>query len=148
MRRVETDEVGELRGASVLDLRALHRTSGYPSPAQDYAEAGLDVRDLLVRRPAATFFARMEGDALRGAGISAGDILVIDRSLPPLPGSIIVAVVEGELVVRRYRPGPHGLSLLSAHPDYPSIRLPAGAPLDAWGVVTYAIHRCTPTRRE
>jgi len=136
------------RTVSVLDLRASQRTSGYPSPAQDYAEAGLDVRDLLVKRPAATFFLRMQGEAMRDVGIGAGDILVIDRALAPLLGSTIVAVVDSELLVRRYWPGPLATYLLAAHPDHPPIRIPAEAECHVWGVVTYAIHPCAPTAQQ
>jgi DNA polymerase V len=148
MRHVEDNELaalGDAFGASVRDLRAAQRTSGYPSPAEDAAEGRLDVRSLLVKRPAATFFARMEGDAMRDAGIAEGDILVVDRSLSPALGGVVVAVVEGEMLVRRYWPSPFATYLLAAHPDYPPIRIPAEAECQIWGIVTYAIRRCAPT---
>ncbi len=112
---------------SILELRASTRTSGYPSPAQDHGEARLDVRDLLIRHPAATFFLRTAADAktdaLREAGIAAGDILVVDRALHPWPGALVVAVVDGELVVRSYRRAER---------------------VTVWGVVSFAIHPIIP----
>ncbi len=145
MRHLQADDLGDLDDVSVRDLRAAQRTSGYPSPAEDAAEGRLDVRRLLVKRPAATFFARMEGDAMRDAGIAEGDILVIDRSLYPPLGGVVVAVVDGELLVRRYWPSPFATYLLAAHPEYPPIRIGAEADCRVWGVATYAIHRCAPT---
>lgn len=141
-------ELGDLSAASVRDLRAAQRTSGYPSPAEDAAEGRLDVRALLVKRPAATFFARVESDAMRADGIVAGDILVIDRALPATASALVVAAAEGELVVRRYFPRPDGvILLLSVDPATPPIRLADGALI--WGVVTFAIHPthpCPPQR--
>jgi DNA polymerase V len=145
MRHIRADDLGDLGGVSVRDLRASQRTSGYPSPAEDAAEGRLDVRSLLVKRPAATFFARMEGDAMRDAGIAEGDFLVIDRSLSPALGGVVVAIVGEEMLVRRYWPNPFATHLLAAHPDYPPIRISAEAECQIWGVVTYAIDRCAPT---
>jgi len=138
-----TDGLDDLSTASVRDLRAAQRTSGYPSPAEDHAEGRLDVRALLVNRPAATYFARVESDAMQTDGIAIGDILVIDRALPPSPGALVVAASDGELVMRRYFPRPDGvIYLLSADPDATPIRLAEGAPI--WGVVTFAIHPTHP----
>jgi DNA polymerase V len=140
MRSVSADD----DSPTVLDLRVSRQTTGWPSPSEDYAEASLDVRELLVRHPAATFFMRAEGDAMRGAGIRPGDILVVDRALSPLLGSVVVAVVHGELLVRRYWPGPFATYLLAAHSDHPPIRVPAESECHVWGVVTFAIHPYTP----
>ncbi len=76
--------------------------SGFPSPAEDVAESSLDLQALVVRRPAATFFLRMRGEAMARAGVFAGDILVVDRSLRPTARRLIVLAVAGELLVRRY----------------------------------------------
>lgn len=147
MQHVGADEVDALSAtpaASVRDLRAAQRTSGYPSPAEDAAEGRLDVRALLVKRPAATFFARVESDVMHSEGIAAGDILVIDRALPATPGALVVAAAEGELVVRRYFPRANGaVYLLSADPEAAPIRLTEGVLI--WGVVTFAIHPTRPT---
>ncbi len=109
-------------------------TSGFPSPAADSAEASLDVRDLLVKRPAATFYLRMRGDAQVASGVFAGDILVVDRSLTPTPGALVIVAADGALRLTRWRPQPqpHATGDGGAE-DAPAVTL--------WGVVTYLIHK-------
>jgi DNA polymerase V len=115
--------------------------SGFPSPAEDVAEASLDLQSLMVRRPAATFFLRMRGDAMARAGVFAGDILVVDRSLRPTPRRLIVLAVAGELRVRRYirSVASKGVLFVAAGDD---VSEPISAD-DAlvWGIVTYVIHQ-------
>lgn len=124
-----------------------YRASGFPSPAEDVAEASLDLQALMVRRPAATFFLRMRGDAMRGAGVFAGDILVVDRSLRPSSRRLVALAVGGELRVRRYlrSVASHGVIFVAAG-DGVSEAVPLGDGGDAsqavvWGVVTYVIHQ-------
>ena len=74
--------------------------AGFPSPAEQYLEPPLDLNELLVKRPAATFFVRVSGDSMIGAGIHDGDILVVDRSLRPVSGDVIIASVDGEFTVK------------------------------------------------
>ena len=76
--------------------------AGFPSPAEQYLEPPLDLNELLVKRPAATFFVRVEGDSMIGAGIRDKDLLVVDRSLTPANGDIIIASVDGEFTVKTY----------------------------------------------
>ncbi|HCA01142.1 MAG TPA: peptidase S24 [Halomonas campaniensis] len=75
--------------------------AGFPSPADDHLDAEMDLHGYVVKRPAATFFARSEGDSMIGDGIHHGDLLVVDRSLEPLPGRVIVVALDGELTVKR-----------------------------------------------
>ena len=82
---------------------AARRCAGFPSPAEQYLEPPLDLNELLVKRPAATFFVRVEGDSVIGAGIRDKDLLVVDRSLTPANGDIIIASVDGEFTVKTYR---------------------------------------------
>ncbi len=77
--------------------------AGFPSPAEQYMEPPLDLNELLVKRPAATYFVRVSGDSMIGAGINDGDILVVDRSLRPADGDIIIACVDGDFTVKRFR---------------------------------------------
>ena len=77
--------------------------AGFPSPAEQYMEPPLDLNELLVKRPAATYFVRVSGDSMTGAGINDGDILVVDRSLRPADGDIIIACVDGDFTVKRLR---------------------------------------------
>lgn len=132
-------------------IRAARATSGFPSPAEDVAEASLDLHTLVVRRPAATFFLRMRGDAMRGAGIFSGDILVVDRSFRPTARRLIVLAVGGELLVRRYirAASRYGVIFVTDGHDV-SEAIPTGEGLDGgadsaraivWGVVTYVIHQ-------
>lgn len=77
--------------------------AGFPSPAEQYLEPPLDLNELLVKRPAATYFVRVQGDSMSGAGISDGDLLVVDRSLRPADGDVIIASVDGDFTVKTYR---------------------------------------------
>ena len=79
--------------------------AGFPSPAEQYQEPPLDLNELLVKRPAATFFVRVQGDSMTGAGINDGDLLVVDRSLRPASGDVIIASVDGDFTVKTLRTG-------------------------------------------
>lgn len=115
--------------------------AGFPSPAEQYQEEPLDLNELLVKRPAATFFVRVQGDSMVGAGIREGDLLVVDRSIEPADGDIIIAAIDGDFTVKTYRRDSRGVWLEPANPAYPAIRLAAGSELDYFGKVTAAIHR-------
>ncbi len=114
--------------------------AGFPSPADDYIEATLDLNDHIIKNPAATFFARATGESMTGVGIFPDDILVVDRSLKPKNGSIIIAVIDGELTVKRLSLYQGRVQLLSENPRYNPIVIPDEASLDVWGVVSYVIH--------
>lgn len=115
-------------------------TSGFPSPAADHLEKPLDLHRLLVRHPAATFFMRVEGEGMRGAGIYPGDLLIIDRSLAPENGRIVVVVGEGELRLQRLRRLRGKLLLVSeSGSGYPRCETDAEEQT-IWGVVTQVIH--------
>jgi DNA polymerase V len=115
-------------------------SAGFPSPADDYLDRELDLNEHLVKNPAATFFVRVAGNSMTGAGISDNDILVVDRSLKPSNNKIVIAVVNGELTVKRLIKKQDSYSLVAAHPDYPPMEIDGETPLEIWGVVTYAIH--------
>ena len=114
--------------------------AGFPSPAEQYLEPPLDLNELLVKRPAATYFVRVEGDSMVGAGISDGDLLVVDRSLRPADGDVIIASIDGDFTVKVFRRDGEGIRLEPANPDYPAIRLRSGQELDYFGKVTACIH--------
>ncbi len=115
--------------------------AGFPSPAEQYQEQPLDLNELLVRRPAATFFVKVSGESMAGAGIHEDDLLVVDRSLRPASGDVIIASVDGEFTVKTYRRDKNGVRLEPANPDFPVIRLKPGQELDYFGKVTACIHR-------
>ena len=120
--------------------------AGFPSPAEQYIEPPLDLNDLLVKRPAATYFVRVAGDSMDGAGIRDGDLLVVDRSLRPSDGDIIIASVDGDFTVKTYRRDKNGVRLEPANASYPVIRLVQGQELDYFGKVTACIHKFTGRR--
>ena len=115
-------------------------SAGFPSPADDYLDRKLDLNEHLVKNPAATFFVRVAGDSMIGAGINDNDILVVDRSLEPASGSIVIAVINGELTVKRLLKRKDSWRLVAENPDYPDLEIIAETPLEIWGVATYAIH--------
>ena len=124
--------------------------AGFPSPAEQYLEPPLDLNGLLVKRPAATFFVRVEGASMVGAGIHDKDLLVVDRSLPVADGDVIIAALDGEFTVKTYRTGMKTgadgrrhrfVALEPANPDYPTIVVGAGHELQMFGKVTAVIHR-------
>ena len=115
--------------------------AGFPSPAEQYAEMPLDLNELLVRNPPATYFVRASGDSMIGAGIRSGDILVVDRSLDAADGSIVIANVDGEFTVKFFRSGPDGVRLEAANPRYRAITFREGMELRLFGVVTAMIHQ-------
>ena len=115
--------------------------AGFPSPAEQYLEPQLDLNELLIKRPAATFFVRVQGDSMIGEGIRDGDLLVVDRSIMPASGDVIIAAVDGEFTVKTYRKDKDGVRLEPANPNYPVFRLKPGQKLDYFGKVTACIHR-------
>lgn len=110
-------------------------SAGFPSPAEDYADRRLDINEYLVRNPVSTFFFSVQGDSMQGAEIFDGDILVVDRSIAPSHGHIVVAFLNGERLVKRlYRRGDR-TALVAENPAYPTLELHEGAELVIWGVV-------------
>ncbi|PPD24026.1 MAG: DNA polymerase V [Methylobacter sp.] len=114
--------------------------AGFPSPADDYVEKTLDLNELLVQKPAATFFVRAEGESMLGAGIHPNDILVVDRSIEPVPGKIVICALNGELVVKRLKRQAGQWLLGSENPSYRDIVLLEELEVVIWGVVTSVIH--------
>ncbi len=125
----------------VRPLFASGVAAGFPSPADDYIDRGLDLNELLIEHPAATFFVRVAGDSMTGAGIHDNDILVVDRSLAAVSGRIVIAIVNGELTVKRLRQRDGVVELVAEHPDYPSLVVTEEMGFEVWGVATAAIRR-------
>lgn len=119
-----------------------HRVAaGFPSPADDHLENSLDLNEYLVKKPAATFFVRVEGQSMLGAGIRPDDILVVDRSEKAVDGKIVVAAVDGELTVKRLRTERARVYLMPENPDFPPIEITQDTEFVIWGVVTSVIHK-------
>ncbi len=117
--------------------------AGFPSPATDYLEETIDLNRHLITNPPATFMVRVAGDSMTDAGIHPGDLLIVDRSITPNAGRVVVAALNGELTVKRLR-NLHGTWTLAAeHPGYADIPLSESLDMVVWGVVTYALHKVT-----
>ena len=114
--------------------------AGFPSPADDYLEGKLDLNRHLIKHPAATFFVRVTGDSMIGAGIHSGDLLVVDRSLEPADKNVVVAVLDGELTVKRLSKQNGILRLLPENRNYQPIEITPQQTIEIWGVVTSVIH--------
>ncbi|EJW21990.1 hypothetical protein IMCC14465_03840 [alpha proteobacterium IMCC14465] len=133
-----------LRSDITLEVRrpvfASRISAGFPSPADDFIEGSLDLNKHLVAHPAATFFLRVVGESMLGAGIHPGDLLVVDRSLTPTPNDIVIAVLHGELTVKRLLRDPDDKRLWILHaenPSYSDTKMPADS--EIWGVVSHCI---------
>lgn len=133
------------RSKVVLKLFSSAVAAGFPSPADDYVEKGLSMDDLLIKHPSSTYLARASGDSMVGCGILDGDILIIDRSLTPENGDIVIAAIDGELTCKFLDLKQN--QLVSANSKYPPIKLNEEVELLIEGIVISSIrqHRpCTP----
>lgn len=115
-------------------------SAGWPSPADDYVEEEINLHDVAVRNPAATFFLRAAGDSMIGVGIHDRDLLV-DRSILVGHNRIVIADIDGELLVKKIVRRKERVYLAPANPDYPEIDITDAEYLHIWGVVTYALHK-------
>ena len=114
--------------------------AGFPSPADDYVEKTLNLNELLIQKPAATFFVRAQGESMLGAGIHPNDILIVDRSIEPVPGKIVICALNGELTVKRLERSNEQWQLKAENPTYADIIIHEDLELVIWGVVTNVIH--------
>jgi DNA polymerase V len=126
---------------AVVDLYASQPAAGFPAPGDDLVEAPIDLNDILIDDPVATFFVRVSGDSMEGARIFAGDVLVVDRSRTPRDGSIVVAAVYGELVVKRLRQRHGSEALVSEQVGYEPITVGETDEVFIWGVVTGVVRQ-------
>lgn len=122
-----------------LPLYAYKVVAGFPSPAEDYVEARLDLNEKLIRNKEATFLLSVQGDSMKDAGIMDGDILVVDRSIEPQDGKIVIAALDGELTVKRLSIKSTGTWLVPENDNYPPIPVRESSEVVIWGVVTATI---------
>ena len=134
---------GDLKENSTPIPYLLSRISaGFPSPADDYIENNLSLSELLIRNHLSTFLMKTSGDSMVDVGINDGDILVVDRSIEPKNRDIVIAILEGNLTVKRLLFKMNGSVVLkSENIAYKDIKIPESADLEIWGVVTSAIHQ-------
>jgi len=123
-----------------LPMYASTVQAGFPSPADDYITGKIDLNQQLIKRPASTFFVRVAGESMKDAGINDGDLLIVDRSLEAKVGKIVIAVVNGELTVKRLRIENGKGTLMPENPDFDPIDVTEDSDFKVWGVVTNVIH--------
>lgn len=127
--------VQSLGGASVA--------AGFPSPAEDLGAKRIDLNDVLIRHPLATFLLRVSGESMREAGIDDGDVVLVDRAVKPAHNHIVVAVIDGEFTVKRLHQRGGRIKLQAANPTYPDIVPGDAQTLEIWGVVSFCIKSMT-----
>jgi len=113
--------------------------AGFPSPADDYLEGRIDLNQHLIKHPAATFFVRVSGDSMTGAGIHDGDLLIVDRAAEVTSGCIVVARVHDEFTLKRIRKDGRRVFLVPENPQYPPIEVTEGSDFEIWGRVTGSV---------
>jgi len=131
----------EKRTSLKLPLVSASVEAGFPSPADDHLERGIDLNEELIRNPAATFLVRVKGDSMRDAGIHAGDVLIVDKSLTPIDRKIVVAMIDGNFTVKRFRKRGGQVFLEAENPEFAPIEVTEGQELSIFGVVSYIIHQ-------
>lgn len=114
--------------------------AGFPSPGDDFKEGALDLNEHLIAHKAATFFVRVTGDSMIGVGIFPGDLLIVDRSLTPISGKVVIAVLNGEMTVKRFEKRKNGILLCAENKSYGDIKVGDEDDFSIWGVVTNVIH--------
>lgn len=137
-KRVPTLSVRELRLSLPLYASV---PAGFPSPADDYAAEILDLNDYLVKDSACTFFVRVVGESMTGAGIYPDDILVVDRSVQARHDDVVIAFINQQFTVKRLYHQPDGIRLVAENPAFPPLRIGAGDELIIWGVVGHVLHK-------
>ena len=123
-----------------LPLYSCKISAGFPSPADDHLEKKLDLNSHLIKHPAATFFVRVNGDSMINAGINDNDILIVDRSLKPSHGKIVIAVVDGQMTVKRLHKRSGKLILMPENNHFKPIEITESMTVEIWGVVITSIH--------
>jgi DNA polymerase V len=145
--RVPVSRISEIetllfnKKTNLLPLYASKVQAGFPSPADDYIERYLDLNSEYIKHPAATFLVTATGDSMIDAGISSGDVLIVDKSLEAVDGAIVIAAVDGELTVKRLSRKNDRVQLLPANPKYHPIDITDEQDMVIWGVVTLVLHK-------
>ncbi|MFT5037004.1 MAG: DNA polymerase V [Candidatus Azotimanducaceae bacterium] len=129
----------EINERQKAPLFASSPSAGFPAPADDLVEKALDINDLVVENPASTFFVRVQGDSMEGAGIFSGDVLVVDKSVEARDGKIVVAAVYGEMVVKRLKKVGDTHMLYSENDSYEPIAVNENEDCYIWGVVVGSV---------
>ncbi|MFV0423904.1 LexA family protein [Oleidesulfovibrio sp.] len=116
-------------------------SAGFPSPADDYMDKKLDLNEYLIRNPESTFFIRVHGESMRDAGIYPDDILIVDRAVQPVSGRVVIAVLDGELTVKRLKKRGDTFWLVPENAEYMPVDVTGREDFSVWGVVTCVLHK-------
>ena len=130
----------EVLSKQVIPLAKETISAGFPSPAEDHIELGIDLNKYLIKNPISTFFLRVSGNSMNNAGIYHNDLLIIDRSINPIPGHIVVAILDGEFTLKRLVKKQNNYYLKADKENYPAISLYEYTDIQIWGVAIYSIH--------
>lgn len=133
---------------SLIPIFSSSVAAGFPSPAEDFVDRRIDLNNLLIAHPSATFFVRVKGHSMQEAGIDDGDLLVVDKSLKPTNGDIVVAFLNGEFTVKKISKGKNFLYLVPQNEDYKSIKIKLNDDFSVWGVVAHVIKSFRPALTE
>lgn len=120
---------------------------GFPSPARDFTEGSIDLNEELIPHPNSTFVVRARGDSMVGSGIYPNDLVIVDRSLKFRNGSVIIAVVDGELSIKILKIQDKQISLSSANKNYSDVLVSEEMDFTIWGVCTYVVHTLSPVNK-
>lgn len=137
MYRIAVPEIRPLRRLPIYSVAV---SAGSPEPIEEYVEGEIDLNEELIRNPDNTFGIRVKGDSMIDAGIRPGDLLIVDRSLEPSSGKVVIVVVDGELTIKRLARVGARLWLMPANPTIPPKELANTQAVHVWGVVTHCIH--------
>ena len=148
-RKVAVTTDGSIKSIHRFDQKAkilrplvgMKISAGFPSPAMDYIEDTLDLNELLIPHPTSTYFVRVEGESMLGAGINPEDVLIVDRSLEPSHNKVVIAFIDGELTLKRLKIVSGKYFLVPDNPKYPAIEIEEWMDMTIWGVATYVIHK-------
>jgi DNA polymerase V len=137
----EIIEIFSANTSSVLELPLVSSaiSAGFPSPAMDFIDIGIDLNKHLIKKPYTTFYGRVKGDSLKGIGIEDEDLLIIDKSGKPLDGKIAVCSVDGEFTVKIIKLDKTGCWLMPANEKYKPIHVTEENEFVVWGIVTFVI---------
>lgn len=124
-----------------LNLYINRIPAGFPSPAEDFLDKELDLNDYLIGNKASTFLVKVEGNSMENAGIFDGDIIIVDRSLEPENGKVVLGVLNGEFTVKRISIQHNKLQLLPENSKYQPIEITEEMNFKIWGVVTFSLHK-------
>jgi len=133
--------IPEIKQNNFIPLIESSVSAGFPNIAEDYIDKILDLNELLIKHPAATYFVRVKGNSMINAGISSEDILIVDRALTATNNKIVVARVNNEMTVKRISFQKNKIFLISENPEYKSIEITNDIDFEVWGVVTSIIHQ-------